>query len=275
MANAMQALTNDELFKKAPSIFATEPWSEVSEKYRFIPTLQVVDAMRAEGFMPVRAEQSRSRIAGKGEFTKHMIRFRQTQFLGTGAMALDDEFPEIVLVNSHDRSSGYQLSAGVFRLVCLNGMVVKSADMGTLSVRHSGRVLDDVIEGTYSIAQDMPQIMERVEGFKSVSLIPAEREAFAAAAVLLRYPLDENNNATAPIEAAQLLRPRRWQDQNKTDLWSSFNQVQENFIKGGLRGRGTTGKRTSTRAINSVSEDVRLNKSLWALADAMRQIKTA
>ncbi|MBV8275090.1 MAG: DUF932 domain-containing protein, partial [Verrucomicrobia bacterium] len=32
--------------------------------------------------------------------------------------------PEVVLVNSHDKSSAYQLHCGLFRLVCTNGMVI-------------------------------------------------------------------------------------------------------------------------------------------------------
>jgi hypothetical protein len=268
-------MSNDEIFRRAPSIFATEAWSEVSDKYRFIPTLQVVEKMREEGFFPVRVEQSNTRIEGKSSFTKHMIRFRGAQHLTTGSMSLNQEFPEIVLVNSHDRSSGYQLSAGVFRLVCLNGMVVKSSDFGSINVRHSGRVLDDVIEGSFKIVEDMPQIMERVEGFKAISLNPHERQGFAAAAMQLRYPTDDAGNDTSPIAAEKLLRVRRHVDLNKSDLWTTFNAVQENFIKGGLSGRGTTGKRTTTRAIKGVSEDVRLNKALWVLADAMRQHKAA
>jgi hypothetical protein len=32
----MYALTNDQLRKYAPSVFATSPWNAVSDRYRFI-----------------------------------------------------------------------------------------------------------------------------------------------------------------------------------------------------------------------------------------------
>src|SRR4030067_153211 len=134
-------LSNDAIRKAAPSVFATEPWDQVSERYVFIPTIEVVNQLRANGFQPVRASQSKSRIEGKGEFTKHMLRFRREHDILT---QLGDELPEIVLVNSHDRTSSYQLSAGVFRLACLNGMVVKSADFGSIKVQHSGNIVDNV-----------------------------------------------------------------------------------------------------------------------------------
>lgn len=269
-ANKNAAMNNDQLRKVAPSIFATEPWSQVSAAYKFIPTFEIVESMRKEGFVPVRAMQSRSRIEGKSEFTKHMIRFRHEGHLV--GLDLNQELPEIVLVNSHDRTSGYQLSAGIFRLACLNGMVVKSSDLGSISVRHSGNIVDEVIEGSYRIVEEMPRVMGQVDEFKQIALRPEESQAFAAAALQLRYPTDGTGKDTAPIKAEQLLRVRRSQDRDSS-LWSTFNKVQENFIKGGLRGQSTTGGRMSTRAINSVNEDLRLNKALWVLAESMKAHK--
>src|SRR6266403_2854016 len=108
----LQGLTNDQIMKAAPSVFALEPWERMSEKYKFIPTIQVVDAMRDNGFMPVRAGQSRSRIPGKAEFTKHLLRFRHVDYMDTSGRVVGDEIPEIVLMNSHDGTSAYKLNAG-------------------------------------------------------------------------------------------------------------------------------------------------------------------
>lgn len=66
-ANAV--LSNDQLMKAAPSIFATQPWHAMSEKYFFIPTIDIVNKMRGEGFQPYSAMQSVTRIPGKGDFT--------------------------------------------------------------------------------------------------------------------------------------------------------------------------------------------------------------
>jgi len=279
----IQALTNEQIFKTAPSVFATEPWSKVSERYAFIPTINIVEALRDEGFVPVRASQSTSRIEGKSEFTKHMLRFRRESDINAFPSVVNGnahhfykndapEVPELVLVNSHDRSSGYQLSAGIFRLVCSNGLVVKSSNFGDISVRHSGNIRDEVIEGSFKIIEQMPIALEAMQVMKTIELNPEERFAFASSAVQLRYPADEAGNPTSPIEPRRLLVPRR-SDDNKNDLWTTFNTVQENFMKGGLRGVGKTGKRTTTRKIGSVNEDLRMNKALWMLTEQMAKIK--
>jgi hypothetical protein len=53
-------------------------------------------------------------------FQRHMVRFQRRDVVAE----VGDYAPEVILLNSHDRSSGYQLHAGLFRFVCRNGMMV-------------------------------------------------------------------------------------------------------------------------------------------------------
>src|SRR5438309_1834188 len=105
----MQTLTLDMIRRTAPSVFAERPWDTMSERYRFFPTVHVVEGLMAQGFLPVRAQQSRSRIEGKGAYTKHMLRFRHASMADR---AVASTVPEIVIVNSHDGTSAYHLSLG-------------------------------------------------------------------------------------------------------------------------------------------------------------------
>ena len=286
-ATAQNAMTNDQLMRVAPSIFAATAWEGVSDRYAFIPTIVVIEALREEGFVPVKANQSRTRIDGKREFTKHMIRFQHVdaqldlaaaQRANPGHFFYDHhgitapEIPQIVLVNSHDRSSGYQMCAGLYRLACSNGLMVATQTLESVKVRHGGNAKDMVIEGFARIVDEMPLVLGHVDGMKSIKLDREEQTIFAAAAMELRYPTDDDGKKTAPIKPADLLTPRRVADRS-TDLWTTFNTVQENFVKGGIRGVGTTGRRTHTRAVNTVNEDIRLNKALWTLAEQMRALK--
>jgi hypothetical protein len=83
---------------------------------------RVLPTRPREGRRPEQAlaEQSRTRIPGKGDFTLHMVRFRHAEHLSP--LAVGAEVPELVLVNSHDGASAYKFMAGVFRLVCSNGV---------------------------------------------------------------------------------------------------------------------------------------------------------
>jgi hypothetical protein len=255
-------LDNNQLINIAPSIFANEPHESRSLKYSYIPTITVLDGLRNEGFQPFMVAQSRSRIEGKAEFTKHMLRLRHTRDI------TKDEANEIVLINSHDGTSSYQMMAGIFRFVCQNGLVCGDT-VQNLKIRHSGNnITDNVIEAAYSIVNDFENIHNSIDNMKTTSLLTAERELFAEAALALKF----DDIKSSPITPRQLLTNRRFEDK-KDDLWTSFNQIQENIIRGGLRGRSLNGNRTSTRPVQSIDNDVKLNKALWILADRMAALK--
>lgn len=256
-------LTNDEIARVAPSVLATEAHESRGERYAFIPTIQVLDGLRKEGFQPYEVRQTLVRNPGKRDFTKHMVRLRPINEVGTQR----DEAGEIILINSHDGSSSYQLLAGFFRFVCSNGLIAGDV-CEDIRVRHTGRVVDDVIEGSFRVLDNLEQAEERIDTYKSITLQPEEQLLFANAALDLRW--GEGNN---PVSNRSVLLPNRYED-NKADLWTTFNRVQENLINGGLRGRTTTNRRMTTRAVTGVNENVKLNRALWSLADGMAKLKT-
>ena len=267
-----QILTLDDIARKAPSVFAQQPYEKMSEKYRFFPTSEVVNGMIAAGFQPVHAQQSRCRIEGKSDFTKHLLRFRHTDLMKD--IEVNQEVPEIVLLNSHDGTSSYQISLGLFRKVCSNGLMVSSGQIADVRVRHSGResLIQDVIEGTYSIIKDAPIVAEQIDQWKHIKLEPKEQ------ALLARAGLDVRET-TLDISDAEILRPRRFSDSGDhdgtRDLWRTFNTIQENLIKGGPEGVGATGRRQRIRGVNSVDGDTKLNRALWQLAEGMANLKAA
>jgi Domain of unknown function (DUF932) len=91
--------------------------------WRPVFSWQTVAGMRDNGFMPVDAKQGRSRVPGKEDFTKHLIRFRPAGEVVT-TRRIGGLYPEVVVVNSHDGTSAYKVMAGLLRMVCLNGMIV-------------------------------------------------------------------------------------------------------------------------------------------------------
>lgn len=256
---SQSALSNEQIAYYAPSVMASEAHESRGERYSFIPTIRVIDGLRAEGFQPYEIRQTKVRDAGKREHTKHMVRMRHASSI------VADEVPEIILLNSHDGTSSYQIMSGVFRFVCSNGLI--AGDMfNNIKVRHSGNVVGDVIEGATRVLEDAKQIGSRIDEYKAITLNHDEQTAFARAALQLRWGDDQ------PVVPGSILRPSRWQDR-EDNLWTVYNRVQENMMKGGVRGRSATGRRTTTRAVGGVTENVKLNKALWTLADTMAALK--
>lgn len=267
--DAARALSEDQLRKFAPSIFATSAHESRSERFQPIPTIDVLRGLMREGFMPVGAKQSTSRDASKVAFTKHLIRLRK---LDTEVKhRVGDTVCEILLKNANDGTSAYDLMAGLFRIRFLNSLVAQTGTIDAVKVRHSGDVQGKVIEGTYRVLEQAQAALAAPADWSGLRLGRDEAAAFAEAAHVLRFGDAEGNVAT-PIQPQALLMPRR-HDDRADDLWTTFNVVQENVIRGGLRGvqRNADGtrRRVTTRAVNGIDQDVKLNKALWIVAQAM------
>jgi hypothetical protein len=264
--NLNRMLTNDELQAHAPSIFASRPIAGVSENYAFIPTIQAVEGLKEAGWVPVWVSEQKVRLERRLGFQKHMIRFQRRDQVGK-----ETEFcPEVCLVNSHDRSSAYQIHAGIFRFICGNGMIVADSTFERVSIRHSRFDPDQIIEASCRVLESVPQLAESVATFKARQLSPVESRAFAESALILRYDALK----TSPVSPQKLLEPRRNEDQG-TSLWHTFNRVQENVMQGGLKDysrRKQDGKRfPKTRGVSGLDQNISLNKALWHLAEALNE----
>jgi hypothetical protein len=269
-------LTDAELMQVAPSAFASEAHRSRSARYAYIPTADVIAGLRREGFVPVLARQTRPRDADRDGHAKHMIRFRH-EGQASQPRRVGMTFPEVVLINSHDGTSAYHITAGVFRLACLNGMVVSDGPERSAKVPHKGDVVRQVIEGSYEVLGASRQAIEAAETWAGVELGRDEQHALAEAARVLRFG-DEGGNVATPIGAGQFLNARRAADTG-SDLWSTFNRVQENTIRGGLQAWGRDGnnrpRRVTSREVTGIDQDVKLNRALWVLGERMAALRGA
>lgn len=214
-------LDEEQMRAVAPSIFALGKHASRSDRYAYIPTIDVLRGLHKEGFEPFMVAQGTSRIEGKAEFTKHMIRMRHAGRVQQGR----PEANEIILINSHDGASSYQMLAGVFRFVCCNGLVVGDV-VDDIRIKHKGNIQGEVIEGAFRVLSDFETVEAATEDMKALTLRADEQYAFATAALALRYgePEEDATQPAAPITAHQLMQPRRMEDAGNS-LWMSFQRT--------------------------------------------------
>src|ERR1700736_5400545 len=196
------------------------------------------------------------------------VRREVAKFYGT-SWEKNQVRPEVVLVNSHDKSSAYQLHCGLFRLVCTNGMVVSDGTFQRISIKHSGFNPESVIEASFKVLTAVPDIMNKVHLFQDRILTDAEQLALATGAAAYRW----EDLTKALVSPSMLLNPRRYGDGAK-DLWTTLNCVQENIIRGGQRDRSRRrpdgSRMPKSRAIKGIDEDMKLNNALWEMAEVLR-----
>ncbi|WP_163336030.1 DUF932 domain-containing protein [Desulfopila sp. IMCC35008] len=263
--NALKTLTNDQIISLSPAAGSLAPIDGVSSRYSFVPTLTAVDLLRDAGWIPIHAEQSIVRKAEKEGYQRHLIRFAKN------GLSFDGERVDLVLFNSHDCGCAFKLIASVWRQICGNGLMVAS-EFANFSHKHIGFSSEKFIHSAGEIASAAGTIADRVDEMKVIEMTPDERGVFAQAAHSLIY--DEPDHA--PVQPHQLLDERRYDDKGN-DLWTTFNVIQENVMRGGLKGisRGGDGRlrRTTTRPVKALDRNIKLNQALWFLTEKMAELK--
>lgn len=246
----------ERLEQTVPAAFATQPYGDVSSRYVFISTAQLVGALIEAGFNPVHARQTQSRKHERTNYAKHIIRFQSPRH----SLEIGEIVPEILLINAHDATSPYQVRAGLYRGVCRNGLVARVGDFGFINVPHRGNVIANIVDAALTIMRGFDNIGMIVNQMRDKHIIIADQVDFAQAAARVRY-----QDRTIPYDPRGLLEARRSDDAGD-DVWRVYNVVQENIIRGGILGQTATGRATRTRTINAIREDVRINTELWQLA---------
>src|SRR5262249_9208865 len=146
------AMSEDEIRRVAPSVFAVTAHESRSERFRPIPTIEVLKPLQREGFSVVHARQSRTRDASRRDFTTHFLRLRRLD--DVAKYTVGGTVFEICLKNANGGSAAYDVMAGLWRILCLNGMVCPTSTIDTQKVRHSGDIASKGIDATYTVLKD-------------------------------------------------------------------------------------------------------------------------
>lgn len=248
--------------KQFPTLTNSQPYHKVSEKYTFVPTMEVLTKLYNHGWFATEVWENQFRIEGKAGYQKHMVKLFHKDLKGNG------ERLQGVLINSHDRSSLFNFSIGFFRFVCHNGMLVGDT-FGKVKTKHIGSSTDDIIEASYQIVKEAPKAIQTVDDMKSIPMQLEDRRAYAAGAAKLL------ETKTHEIVPNHLDYTNRLSDQ-AGNLWNVFNTVQENVTKGRFYKKSKEdGKVRKAKAIKEITPNNKMNEALWTFTEKVMEYKQA
>lgn len=243
----------DDLKQTVPAAFSTKASPKMSNKYVFVPTIDIVDKFNQEGWNVYSAKQ-----VGGGQYGVHELRLRNSELPQVG-----DSLIEAIIRNSHNGLSTFNVSAGLHRLVCSNGLTVPTSVSDAFSIRHQSFDLGEVKRLTDDFAQRLPVIQNSVNKMKSRELTEGEQVGFVKSATAIRW---KEGKAPSTIKIEDILQPLRDGDKGN-DMWTTFNVVQEKFVRGGVQ--YMAGKRsTSMRELSNIYTRNKVNTQLWELAES-------
>jgi hypothetical protein len=249
-------MSMEQLRKVAPTIFQTNSMESTSDKYVHIPTYRVVEDIMKLGWEVVDAKEVKARK--NVGFQKHLIVFRNPNLIIRGEEG-DDVFPQILLTNSHDGKNAFRFTAGIFRMVCENGLVVSTKEFENIAIRHMNYTFEEVEKTVMDLIEKLPLTIDSMNKLKSKTMTQKEIEKFAKDALNLRF------DKTIGVDMLELITPNRKEDTGN-DMWSVFNVIQEKLINGDFTYLNDNGKTRKARKIKNFQQDIKLNQELFDLA---------
>lgn len=248
--------------KWAPAAFAKSPAPHIrSKNYNFTSTEEVIGHMQSMGYVLTSAKQTRTKSELWHNYGAHMVGFQHPDLYVKGDGGIEAR-PTLIMTNSHDGSRPVQFEMGLFRLVCSNGLMIKSMDLGSYRERHSRMDMAGIRSVLDEKVGRLPNTVNTINSWISREMDWKERQEFARRALALRIG-EERLADLQPADIHSILEPRRRADE-ATNLWTTYNVAQENLIRGGY----TMGNRQQ-RAITNPWADMTLNQGLWQVAESM------
>lgn len=249
----MNSISLDTLNSKVPSIFSNGASPKVSDKYAFVSTLDILEKFEMDGWKVASAVQK-----GKSQYHAHEIRLVNRELPAVG-----DSLIQAVIHNSHDGTKPLHIQAGLFRLVCSNGLTVPTQSAADFKLRHKGLEMGEIRRITDQFVQTLPQLQQKVEMFESKLMTEGESVDFVNKATLLRW----NSGSLPTIDVESMLNPLRQGDQEPT-MWKVFNRVQEKFVRGGEHVQNQKGRFIKMRELKNFDVVNKINTDLWELAES-------
>lgn len=260
----LKFLSNEQIREAAPTVFAEKPADNVSKHYTHIPTAQVLEDMKKLGWGVVDAQQVKARKNTTKGFQKHLVTFRNPDVVINGADG-DTVFPQILLTNSHDGKNAFTFTAGLFRLVCSNGLVIADEKFEDVKMRHMGYTFEDLQVQIKEMVERLPLTVESMNKMKAVELNVKQMKELAKKSLTTRFTEDQLK--VAKINLDEIINPVRDEDKGN-DLWSVFNVIQEKIITGDFSYLSGA-KSRKAREVKNFKQDMDINKKLFAFASEL------
>ena len=254
-------LSDAQIAEQAPCVFSEKASAEVSKHYTHIPTSKVINDMRTLGWDVVDAKEVKARKNSTMGFQKHLVVFRNPDVVINGKDG-DTVFPQVLLTNSHDGKNAFTFTAGLFRMICENGLVISTTQFEDVKMRHMGYSFEELQVKIKEMVEKLPLTVESMNKMQATELGQNQAIAFAKKAITTRFNDDELKRIK--IDFKDLLTPTRDEDKGK-DLWSVFNVVQEKIIDGDFEYK-VAGKLRKARQIKNFKQDQKINKELFDVA---------
>lgn len=241
-----------------PALYATQPHSNMSDRYAYANTRELIEPLLKRGWRVGTAGQAKTRAHEKLSTTNFML----SLFHPSHTLEHVASQPRIIVQDSHDGTKALRINLGIFRYVCANGLIIGDSLYHRRIKHNSNDIIGDALmafDETIESVDKLKQLTERL----SHTITIDRMVSFAEDAYHIRYTDDPTDGRK--FNPNRLLYTRRTEDSYRT-AWNVFNVVQENLLKGGQQYYTSSMRKSTIREITSIHESTRVNQELFDLA---------
>ena len=240
----------------SPAFFTHDRYNATTSE-RFVPfsTGNAIDMLLSNGWDLMSAKTANVRKVSRAPYARHQAVMMHKDMGEIGGL-----IPTITLSNANDGTAAFKFVAGLFRLVCSNGLMV-GRTWQSISVRHMGDrdiLQARLLDGADSTRKMLPDVVLSARGMMEHEMDVVDTRKFAYLAAAIRLPGGEHERISQVASQMDILR--REEDKG-ADLWTVFNRVQETAINGGVY----SGRRVM-RGLRNINRMNDINRNLWDLA---------
>jgi hypothetical protein len=214
---------------------------KIKQKEFYIPTLDLVTKLQDEGWRLSGVAEHRSK---NRKITNNYVQMQHPDFAVQNKQGKNEAFTSITLSNSNSGAQPLQMSLGMFRQVCSNGLIAYDQHAESENIKHTEINYRDLDRFVSTMNSKANKLLTEVNEMKHRGISMKDLRKLATEAYLLRYDNLED------INIDDLFAVNRVEDESN-DLWTVFNRIQENL----------------THDITNMKEDIKLNQQLFKLVE--------
>ena len=261
VSNANVQPEPDQRFKHAPAVMS-ETFDMLKcnvNKYMFISTKDVVEALEKNGLKAIGAAQANTRTPYRRAYVKHLLTFEMTDV----TVNIEGVKPQVMLLNSHDGTTSYQLFLGLYNTTTRMTAVVGANTFDVQRVMHKGnKSVDEIIFKAKNCIDGFADVLKTIDQMKAVELSIEQQVEFAEQAIYARY-------ADLTVDPVQVLKPLNEYD-TEQNLWAVFNRVRTWVVDPASLQQYVTARPVNLNnrkitTIRNISKRVKLNRAIWDL----------
>jgi hypothetical protein len=230
---------------------ADQAHPKMSPRYKTVQTNLIAQKFKDLGFIVDGVHHRRSRTVQAG-YGRHMVKLSHPELLKSTDH--NDVKMQLIVTNSFDGSSAFKIQLGFFRFVCANGMIVGET-LESYKHKHTGMILEELDESIERIAAQVKNLSGLLSKMKEKNLSTAQIISFEHEAMKLR---------SDKIQAVEWTARR--EEDKPLDLFTVYNRIQEDLVRGGTAATSSSGRVRVLREIKGVDKLRELNEKLFDLA---------